>query len=307
MTKKILGKICKSLALVLALLFFVSLTYAQETTQAPKKTVAILEFQNKTNVADNNIGQRMATLIETGLVQSQRFNVIEREQLETIFKEQGLTLAGFATSETIEAGKIKGVDGILTGKITDYTVVPVKSDYNWTDKKGVVHYTCSYEIKVRVEANIKLIDTTTGEIKLAEAQDGYEKNYLSKDEACPSAVEVQQETEALTNKATTECVDKIIARIQSAYPLAGYVLKIEPKLCYIDLGSANGIKPKQKLFIYKMGEVLKHPVTGAIISQSKDLVAEVEVFQVESNFCKAYFKKTNKDIPVAVGDVVGTQ
>src|SRR4029079_8127338 len=90
-----------------------------------KPRVAVLEFKNK---ADNQWwyhgGAAAAQdVFVTELVKSGKFRVVEREQLEALMQEKGLTLSGDVDPKTaIKVGKLLGVNYLLTGAVTEYGV-----------------------------------------------------------------------------------------------------------------------------------------------------------------------------------------
>lgn len=278
-------------------MFFFLLLLLFLPIQAKEKiAIAVLPFENATNVQAEDIGSRLASLIEAGLVQEKRFVVIEREKLKKILEEQGITLSGFAEGK-VEPGKIKGVDAILMGKVTAVWVVP---------EKEAIFYTVT--VKTKVEATVKLIDVETGEIKLSEVQDGFEKNTLSTGDfvSFPSEEAIAREAEALLEKSTKECAQRIVNRISQVYPLEGKILKVEGKKVWISLGRIHGIKPKQKLLIIALGEVLKDPDTGEIISAVKEVIGELEVTNLQEKVAEAQVKKLEKGKSIKAGDRVQT-
>jgi curli biogenesis system outer membrane secretion channel CsgG len=105
-------------------------------------------------------------MISDALVNSKRFDVYEREKLNTIMREQGFQASGFADPQTAVAlGKVAGVHYILTGKIIDYgREVRDFAGY------GVRTRTSFYRLK----AGIKVIDVQTGKV-LFSRNDGAEE------------------------------------------------------------------------------------------------------------------------------------
>src|SRR3954462_2191658 len=88
-----------------------------------KPRIAVIEFKNK---ADNQWwyhgGAAAAQdVFVTELVKSGKFRVVEREQLEALMKEKGLTLSGDVDPSTaVKVGKLLGVNYLLTGAVTEY-------------------------------------------------------------------------------------------------------------------------------------------------------------------------------------------
>ena len=90
---------------------------------ADKPRLAVIEFKNK---ADNQWwyhgGAAAASdVFVTELVKSGRFRVVEREQLDALMQEKNLSLSGDVDPKTaIKAGKLLGLNYILTGAVTEY-------------------------------------------------------------------------------------------------------------------------------------------------------------------------------------------
>ena len=95
-------------------------------------------------------------LISDALVNSHRFDVYEREKLNSIMREQGLQASGFADPQTVVAlGKLAGIQYILTGSIIE----DGREVRDFTGF-GVQTRTTFY----RMKAGIKVIDVKTGKV-----------------------------------------------------------------------------------------------------------------------------------------------
>jgi len=105
-------------------------------------------------------------MISDALVNSKRFDVYEREKLNTIMKEQSFQASGFTDPQSAVAlGKMAGVHYILTGKILDYgREVRDFAGY------GVHTRTSFYKLK----AGMKIMDVQTGKL-LFSRNDGAEE------------------------------------------------------------------------------------------------------------------------------------
>lgn len=67
-------------------------------------TVAVLDFDTNNsgfrNANTTEVGQSIPAILTTELANSDRFSVIEREQLELVLKEQNLGASGAVTAES---------------------------------------------------------------------------------------------------------------------------------------------------------------------------------------------------------------
>jgi curli biogenesis system outer membrane secretion channel CsgG len=129
---------------------------------------------NKTQL-EGNAADQMTTL----LVETDRFNVIERAQLEQILKEQDME--GIVRGDQIpKAGQVKGTDYLLLGKVTNFRVrqAQTKSGVDVGGIGGMVGGNKfgsgstgfdkkNQQIRTEVGVDIRLVDTTTGQIVVA--------------------------------------------------------------------------------------------------------------------------------------------
>jgi len=91
---------------------------ATSTIIGDRLSIAVLPFESKG--IGNALGQiDLLDKLVTGFVNSNRFKVIERAQLEKVLVEQKLGLSGIIDASTAaQIGKGIGVDGVICGSIT---------------------------------------------------------------------------------------------------------------------------------------------------------------------------------------------
>ena len=88
-------------------------------SQNQKTKIAIIEFSDiQGNVT--NLGRYLAEELTTRLYRTGKFEVVERQLLNKVIKEQKLGMSGFIDDNTaVSLGQILGVDAIASGSITD--------------------------------------------------------------------------------------------------------------------------------------------------------------------------------------------
>src|SRR5688500_7839856 len=105
------------------------LSLAASPQQAPKKRVAVLNFDYATvqgNAAavfgaNADIGKGVADLVVEKLVNGGAYSVIERKAIDKIIAEQNLSNSDRADSTTAaKIGRLLGVDAIVVGSITAF-------------------------------------------------------------------------------------------------------------------------------------------------------------------------------------------
>lgn len=138
-------KIRISSALMIAVLIGLVILFSSHATAEFKKTkIAVLDFQQQgEEFQTKDMGKIVSEWLITGLVESGRFDVIERRLLEKILEEHKLGMTGIIDQESVaQLGKVLGVRTVVTGTILNFERV--------------------------VEINARLISVDTGSIIAAE-------------------------------------------------------------------------------------------------------------------------------------------
>jgi curli biogenesis system outer membrane secretion channel CsgG len=194
-------------ALLLAIVAVPGLTRAAGKGGASNKPrIAVLELKNK---ADNQWwyhgGAAAAQdVFVTELVKSGKFRVVEREQLEALMKEKGLTLSGDVDPSTaIRVGKLLGVNYLLTGAVTEYgnTNVGGGGGGVFAGKKKFV-----------AALNARLIDTSTGEIAWADEASQEEASIKVSVFGVGGGVDDNR----MFDKVMKPCIQKLVASLKAA-------------------------------------------------------------------------------------------
>lgn len=86
-----------------------------------KKNLGITDFKNNTKTAENHkVGQMVSALFVENFRKTTIFDVIDRSSLETILKEQELSLTGIVEdSSALEPGNLKAIEVMVFGEINE--------------------------------------------------------------------------------------------------------------------------------------------------------------------------------------------
>ena len=127
-----------------------------------KPVVAVADFENLANAQGQwNLGEGMADVLVTQLLDTDRVIVLERKDLKDILNE--IVLQGgelFRKEGTIDRGRLKNAKYIVRGSVTDFTETNENSGWfgiSWLKIFG-------RGSKARVAINIKVSDVESGEI-----------------------------------------------------------------------------------------------------------------------------------------------
>lgn len=151
---------------IFAVLGLVAPAAAQDNN---KPVVGIAQMEDLTSLAQ---AENFIAMIETAIIGSGKFRIIERKRLATLLKEQGLGKSGMVTTNTKKkTGGFEGVDYLIYGTITSISAIN-RSNMGDNMLRGLLGGNRSqqsecYNTRVRMEADIRITDTNTGEVRYA--------------------------------------------------------------------------------------------------------------------------------------------
>lgn len=245
--------------------------------EAAKKTVAVTAVENTIGSSyGRKAAQDLEAALTTILVQSGNYNVLERGQLEHVLRELNLHSTGLISGDTaIQFGNMVGADYTIVGNVTlaDY------ERFNNYLYKG-------YKAKVRF--NFKFIDNKTGVIEIAEIVEG--SDTVSEFENS------NPERDIMLSNAASDTVKKVKELIDKYNPVTGMIVSVSGEQAYIDIGSNSGVHKGETLVVYKEGKVIKHPVTGKILTVEKEILGSLKVEEVEPDYAVGKISKKKGNI-----------
>ncbi|MGB9607081.1 MAG: CsgG/HfaB family protein [bacterium] len=282
----------KKLYIFLAIFVLTIPCFAQQSSLTNKKRIAVLPFDSQI-VRTTNLGKIVAEMFVTSLVQLGSFDVIERSKLNEILQEIKLGESGMIDPATaVKAGKLLGVDYILTGTITEFGIREEK-------KGGILGFLRNLfgggtrKVSIaRVKFDYRIIDVATGRIFFADTGEGEEKQSslslgvgtdLNKWIA-GVGTESREWEESAFAKATRKAVRNAIGKFSFLFSPQGKIIAREKKTVIIDIGAQAGLKQGMILDVYRM-----HPIKdagGNIVWVDKTKVGEVMITEVREDKAK---------------------
>ena len=148
-----------------------------QPSTGPKARIAVATFEDKTAKGYFRIGEGMATMFTTALVNSDRFIVLERDLIDEIIGEQDLAAWGRVKAGTgAPIGEIEGAELMLTGAVTEFEPgtfglgggiiglgTLITSAIIHEKNANVPIVTATY-IESHIALDVRLIDTATSRI-----------------------------------------------------------------------------------------------------------------------------------------------
>jgi len=149
----------------ISLLFIFSIYSCASTNYnkqiGPKMRIAVVRFDVKTDTFKvKDIDEKLIDMFSTALFKSGNYDLVERDRIEKVFKEQEFQLSGLVDAATaVEIGRILGAQAIVTGTVTyiDFTFMNMAI--------GLLAY-CTSKIDARI------ISTETGKLIEAVSETG---------------------------------------------------------------------------------------------------------------------------------------
>ena len=250
--------------------------------------VAVMNFENNSAWTwwGDNLGRAAADELATQLVQSGKYTVIERAQLDAILQEQNLGASGAVTPATAaKVGKLLGVQLILTGSITAFSIKRTS-----VALRGIGGTYSNAESKV----DARLVNTDTGEVMVVAVGQGNKRmggGYF-KGVGAEQTFDQGAAQEAL-RPAVEQVVVKLDAispgRLQSMTPAApeGQIVSTRAGLYYINRGQNAGVSVGQKFNVHHVVDEIKD-ADGRLLDKVVEQTGVLEVTQVlsQSAVCK---------------------
>ena len=152
-----------------------------EAYNGPKARIAVSRFTNKahgSNWYNQQIGDGMADQLTTALVNTNRFIVLERQQLGDVMSEQDLGATGRIRRDTAAPiGQIEGAELLITGAVTEFEgEASGTSGGGGGVLNGVLGAVTGSVRKAHMAIDIRVIDTKTSRVLLATSVEGSASN-----------------------------------------------------------------------------------------------------------------------------------
>ncbi len=272
-------KLTGILACVMILMFL--------TTAWAKDRVAVMDFENKSQYGGWRLGRGASDILTTELVKTGKFNVMERERLAAIIKEQNLGAYGrIDPSTATRIGKIIGVEYIITGAVTEYGQSQAGGGGRGVNigKKG-------YHATV----DIRMINATTGQIIFADSSSHSKSSYYVRVFGIGGG-------ERFNEKKATEvmrvAIKNLVGKITSAPIKSGgsksvtksisktLIADVDGNIITLNKGKNAGFKTGQKVTISRKGKVIKDPQTGKVLKVKYKKIGTIKLTEVEDSYAE---------------------
>lgn len=254
-----------------ALVALAAVPSAVRAQGAKKATIAVLPFELAEIVkTDQSLETEvLVDAFKRVLVQSRKFEVVDRSKLERVRREQRFGQSGLVKSRR-PATDFKGAQYLVVGTVQDYSAGEVRE----------LPYGSGFARPVRVSVEVEVVDSSTGQVLAARKAVGTAQARVS------SAAEAGRVPREGLEQAGEQCAnDALLAILDAAYPIK--VIGGSGDSRQLNRGEGGGLQAGALLRCFAAGKALKDPDTGEVLGASESEVGSVRVTEVLAKYSNA--------------------
>lgn len=246
----------------------VSPSLAQEETYSGlKRRVAIARFSDETRrgssfFVDANydrIGKQASDMLAARLTDSGRFLMFERTDLNHVIAEQNYA--------NLEASRV-GADFLIVGSVSEF-------GHSNVSETGV--FTRNRVQQATATVNVRLIDTTNGQIVFSQEATGDARAEASTTFGVGERAAFDT---ALADRAVSAAISQLVSNLMENLldrPWQAYVVGTQNGSLLMTGGQEQGLSVGDSLVLYRRGDTVRNPQTGLNIELPPERLGEVQV------------------------------
>lgn len=256
-----------------------------------KKRIGVAGFENKSGWrGEARLGDGMAEMLTTALINTGRFIVVERADLEDILGEQRLQEQGKLVKTTGPAtNRLIGAQILIRGAVTEFESSKAGGGAGIVIKGIGIGGGGSV---AHVGLDIRIYDTSTGQVLQSHRAVGEAKTTglavggASGDIAFGVGGWSKTPLGQATREAINDAVRFIVNEMENV-PWQSSIVKIDNNVVYISGGHDVNISTGKTFDVYGVGEELIDPMTGLSLGKEESKIGRIEVTSVEDKYSKA--------------------
>ncbi len=250
----------------------ISPTVAEKQAAGPKglkRKVAVARFSNETKYGqsffldqnNDRIGKQAVDILSNKLLDTEKFIVLERADLDKIEKELKIG----------EASALRNM--------ADYLIVGSVTEFGRRDQSDVGIFSRVKKQIAFAKVNVRMIDVNTGQVIYSEEGEGEAFSEagtmfgVGSKAGYDSALNDKALEAAITNL-SSNIIENLLEK-----PWRAYILGYENGFYIISGGKSQNIKPQDLFEVILEGEKIKNPQTNMPITLPGKKIAELEVQQ----------------------------
>ena len=300
---------------VLPLLLLITVPALGTETPAytgPKQVVAVLPFDNRVQGIPENwqLGEGLAEILITELIESGRFLLVERDAIQDIVKEQEAGMSGLVRKETaVPTGQLSGAQFMIKGAITEFNAEAGGGGLTIAFREaeaGTKSRTAYVGIDVRI------VDNLTGQIHASYNASG---EATARGASLAAVIANSDDFKIGASAfystalgiATRQAVEQVVAFIleESAdIPWQGSVIQTRGSNVFVNRGASANVGEGNVFKLYSKGEPLIDPETGFNLGSDEEYLCEITVTRLQPKFSIGRKSESCRGLEIKRGDIV---
>lgn len=290
----------KTVGVSLGLLVLSSL-FLSVGAPAAVKSVAVMKFTTTAGGGHSywynaswDLGDGMAEMLATALVQTGKFRVLERQQIHEVLGEQDLGASGRVDPATAaKIGKVLGARYLIYGTVNEF-------EYSKSGEGGGVRVggfrVGASGAKAHIGMDVRIVDAVTSEIlfstrSVADAsRSGFKVGYSGSDFGADLGAFQKTPLGEATRKAIEDSVTKMVSQFgteEGPAPTAawsGTLFVAEGGALVIKAGTKDGLKTGDILAVYRAKTAT---VGGEVLTVGQDKIGKIRLTSVAESAATA--------------------
>ncbi len=296
----------------------------REAARQFKKTVAVIEVTDDGSPI-RGVDRLALSDIENLLIRN--FNVVERAKIRAIMKER--SLGSWEDVERInEIGRLLGADFLVFGNVAASVSRPELRYKEQTYESGDFRGSIWKEQCGVSEVSLKMVSVSSGEIYYADKktdskcnrgrkeryrdQEMFERDLKNRKlaglvvDVVGAFNELKKKYSLLVSKSLDETIEKFSYDLRNKFAQSGQIMDfISANEVVVNLGSAYGLRPGDRLIVFREGAPMTDPKTGLTVIP-KEKKGTLKVTQITSGLSCVAKGSAGLIRSLRIGDVVFT-
>ena len=274
----------------------------------PKIRLGIMPVQNLTASAESAektdavvVTDQVAEVNVAGLVElltaavhsTNRFEVLERKNLETVLSEQDLGASGRAQRSTApKTGKMLGAEYLIFAAVNEWTPEKSKSGGAGAGAGSVLGAVGLQKSTAEVAMSFRVLDSETGKVLFSTVERATAGNWGfslgGADASGGGAISFKKASPI--NYAAQSCINKGIYRLAmflKERAWSGSVAEVDGQMVYISAGSNSGLTVGMELVALAKGKSIIDPDSGESLGAKTTVIGTLRLVDVQEKYSVA--------------------
>jgi len=249
----------------------------------PKKRVAVTDFENQAGHYQykwGGLGGGMTEKLIEALINTDKFVVVERQALTDVLAEQNL--GNIAKVEPAVIGRLTSAQAVIRGVITNVESTEGQQGRIPLGKK--IRLGIKNEF-VTVTINLRIIDTTTGQIIESKTVEGIAK--MRGLRIRRSSSDVSLKLNHPIGKALDDAVKQAVGQIvdgMESIPWQGSVSRVSGRQIIVNAGYQENVEVGLELRVFEQGAEIIDRGTNETLGHLDEEIGVIRIIRVEPRF-----------------------